>query len=145
SDQFHGRVSQIRMNATTVQNVVTYDTIVEFDNPEMKLFPGMTAYVTIPVATAHDVLKVPNAALRYKPDLKPDEIRNLYAKAGITTPARSQGGARAQGGQNQTDSGAPRTPGQAESGQPAAQASQQSAPGEHPRGQGQRQFGGEGQ
>src|SRR5712672_2763289 len=43
-DTFHGRVAQVRMNATTVQNVVTYDTIIEFDNPELKLFPGMTAY-----------------------------------------------------------------------------------------------------
>jgi len=48
---FRGVVSQVRMNATTVQNVVTYDTIVEFANPDLKLFPGMTAYVTIPVAT----------------------------------------------------------------------------------------------
>src|SRR5882762_3608986 len=87
-DTFRGRVAQVRMNATTVQNVVTYDTIVEFDNPELKLFPGMTAYVTIPVATAHDVVKVPNAALRYKPDLKPEEIKQLYSQFGITTPVR---------------------------------------------------------
>jgi HlyD family secretion protein len=92
NDQFRGRVSQIRMNATTVQNVVTYDTIIDFDNPEMKLFPGMTAYVTIPVATAADVLKVPNAALRYKPDLSPDEMRDLYAKVGIPAPGNDQGG-----------------------------------------------------
>ena len=48
----------MRLNATTVQNVVTYTTIVDFDNPDMKLFPGMTAYVTVPVATATDVVKV---------------------------------------------------------------------------------------
>ena len=82
-EQFQGQVSQVRMNATTVQNVVTYDTIVGFDNPDLKLFPGMTAYVTIPVASAHNVLKVTNSALRYKPDLTPDEIRNLYSKYGI--------------------------------------------------------------
>jgi len=93
SDQFKGQVSQIRMNATTVQNVVTYDTIIDFANPELKLFPGMTAYVTIPVAIAHDVLKVPNAALRYKPDLKPEEIKALYAQAGIVmAPPRAPGG-----------------------------------------------------
>lgn len=98
SDQFRGRVSQIRMNATTVQNVVTYDTIIDFDNPEMKLFPGMTAYVTIPVAAAHDVLKVPNAALRYKPDLKPDELRTLLGQAGISMAGRgSQGADRSKG------------------------------------------------
>src|SRR6266581_5410071 len=66
-ETFHGTVSQVRMNATTVQNVVTYDTIVEFANPELKLFPGMTAYVTIPVATVENVTKLPNAALRFKP------------------------------------------------------------------------------
>ncbi len=102
TDQFHGRVSQIRMNATTVQNVVTYDTIIDFDNPEMKLFPGMTAYVTIPVATAHDVLKVPNAALRYRPDLKPDEMRAALEKSGISMgihngEANLGGAARGQG------------------------------------------------
>ncbi|HMK31156.1 MAG TPA: efflux RND transporter periplasmic adaptor subunit, partial [Terriglobales bacterium] len=64
---FHGVVHQVRMNATTVQNVVTYDTIIDFDNPDLKLFPGMTAYVSIPVASANDVTKVPNAALRFKP------------------------------------------------------------------------------
>src|SRR5207302_7280609 len=77
-DNFQGRVSQVRMNATTVQNVVTYDTIIEFKNPELKLFPGMTAYVTIPVATAQNVLKLPNAALRYKPPLTPEEMLALY-------------------------------------------------------------------
>ena len=66
-DTFHGVVSQVRMNATTVQSVVTYDTIIEFANPELKLFPGMTAYVTIPVDTVKNAMKLPNTALRYKP------------------------------------------------------------------------------
>jgi HlyD family secretion protein len=83
-ETFTGRVSQIRMNATTVQNVVTYNTIIDFDNPELKLFPGMTAYITIPVATAQNVLRVPNGALRYKPDMKAEEIRALYQKYGLT-------------------------------------------------------------
>jgi len=82
-DTFTGTVSQVRMNSTVVQNVVTYDTIIDFDNPELKLFPGMTAYVTIPVATASNVTKVPNGALRYKPDLSADEIRALYHQYGL--------------------------------------------------------------
>lgn len=82
-EQFRGNVSQIRMNPTTVQNVVTYDAIIDFANPELKLFPGMTAYVTIPVATAENVVKVPNAALRFKPPLPPEAIRALYAKFGV--------------------------------------------------------------
>src|SRR5437870_10105448 len=82
-DTFRGVVSQIRMNPTTVQNVVTYDTIIEFDNPELKLFPGMTAYVSIPVTTVQNVLKLPNTALRYKPPMAPEEILTLYQRYGI--------------------------------------------------------------
>ena len=89
-ETFTGIVSQVRMNSTVVQNVVTYDTIVDFDNPELKLFPGMTAYVSIPVATAANVLKVPNGALRYKPDLSAEEIRSLYQKNGIPDNAGSR-------------------------------------------------------
>ena len=91
-ETFTGTVSQVRMNSTIVQNVVTYDTIVDFDNPDLKLFPGMTAYVSIPVAAATNVVKVPNGALRYKPDLSADEIRSLYQKNGIPEGA----GARPQ-------------------------------------------------
>jgi HlyD family secretion protein len=80
---FKGIVSQIRMNPTTVQNVVTYDAIIDFANPELKLFPGMTAYVTIPVASAENIVKLPNAALRFKPPLPPETVRALYAKYGI--------------------------------------------------------------
>jgi HlyD family secretion protein len=80
---FTGTVSQIRMNPTVVQNVVTYDAVIGFANPEMKLFPGMTAYVTIPVASAENVIKIPNAALHYRPSLPPEEIRALYQRHGI--------------------------------------------------------------
>ena len=82
-DHFTGTVSQIRMNPTTVQNVVTYDAIIDFQNPDLKLFPGMTAYVTIPVATAADVVKLPNAALRFNPPLSPEQVRALYTQYGI--------------------------------------------------------------
>jgi HlyD family secretion protein len=91
-DTFRGVVSQIRMNATMVQNVVTYDTIIDFDNPERKLFPGMTAYVTIPVATAQNVLKLPNTALRYKPPMAPEQILALYKQYGIDGGEREQAG-----------------------------------------------------
>jgi HlyD family secretion protein len=82
-DTFHGVVSQVRMNATTVQSVVTYDTIIEFANPELKLFPGMTAYVTIPVATVQNAMKLPNTALRYKPPMSPEELLAVYKQYGI--------------------------------------------------------------
>jgi len=97
-DSFEGRVAQVRMNATTVQNVVTYDTIIEFDNPDTKLFPGMTAYVSIPVATVQDVVKIPNGALRFKPDMKAEEIRALYAKYGIDAGGGERAGAGSGGG-----------------------------------------------
>jgi len=96
-EMFHGVVFQVRMNATSIQNVVTYDTIVNFDNPELKLFPGMTAYVSIPVASVTDVAKIPNAALRYKPDLPAEKVQELYSKYGVAVapsvpaaPATSQ-------------------------------------------------------
>jgi HlyD family secretion protein len=80
---FQGVVSQVRMNPTTVQSVVTYDTIIEFANPELKLFPGMTAYVTIPVATVRNAMKLPNTALRYKPPMTTEEVLDLYKRYGI--------------------------------------------------------------
>jgi HlyD family secretion protein len=93
-DSFKGKVSAVRLNATTVQNVVTYTTVVDFDNPEMKLFPGMTAYVTVPVATATDVVKVPNGALRFTPDLTADQISALYQKVGINASGAGRKGGK---------------------------------------------------
>ena len=89
-EMFHGVVFQVRMNATSIQNVVTYDTIVNFDNPDLKLFPGMTAYVSIPVASAIDTVKIPNAALRYKPDLPAEKVQELYRKYGIAVNPTTQ-------------------------------------------------------
>jgi HlyD family secretion protein len=82
-ETFNGTVHQVRMNATAVQSVVTYDTIIECENRDLKLFPGMTAYVTIPVATVQNVLKVPNTALRYKPPMSAEEILAVYRQHGI--------------------------------------------------------------
>ncbi len=103
-DTFTGKVSQVRMNATTVQNVVTYNTIIDFDNPELKLFPGMTAYISIPVANAQNVLRVPNGALRYKPDMTADQIRALYKQYGLVSGdqqgQQGQPGQQANAGEN---------------------------------------------
>jgi HlyD family secretion protein len=63
---FEGKVRQIRLNPTIQQNVVTYNVVVDVDNPEQILLPGMTAYVSIAVAERKDALLVPNAALRFK-------------------------------------------------------------------------------
>ncbi len=64
---FKGKVWQVRNAPITVQNVVTYDVVINVDNPEFKLKPGMTANVSIIVSIKKDVLKIPNAALRFKP------------------------------------------------------------------------------
>jgi HlyD family secretion protein len=75
---FHGRVSTVRLNATTVQNVVTYSTIIDFENPDELLLPGETAYVTIPTGQADNVIMIPNAALSYVPDMPFADLRALY-------------------------------------------------------------------
>jgi HlyD family secretion protein len=97
-EMFSGRVAQVRMNATTAQNVVTYDTIIEFDNPGERLFPGMTAYVSIPVAWANDVIKIPNGALRFTPDISEAERDALYAKYNTPTGSTLDGGLAANAG-----------------------------------------------
>jgi HlyD family secretion protein len=64
---FYGKVVQVRNAPITVQNVVTYDTVIGVSNPDLKLKPGMTANVSIIVAQKDNVLQVKNAALRYRP------------------------------------------------------------------------------
>ncbi|MGA8890403.1 MAG: efflux RND transporter periplasmic adaptor subunit, partial [Anaeromyxobacteraceae bacterium] len=64
---FRGRIRQIRNAPQTVQNVVTYNAVIDVANPEFKLKPGMTANVTFVYAEKEDVLKVPNSALRFRP------------------------------------------------------------------------------
>ena len=88
NEVFHGKVSQVRKSPTTTQNVVTYQTIIAVNNPEQKLFPGMTADVSILVLERNNVLMVPNAALRYSP---PDDAK-------FTTDAAQEAGACAAAG-----------------------------------------------
>jgi HlyD family secretion protein len=64
---FHGKVVQVRNAPITVQNVVTYDTVIGVNNADLKLKPGMTANVSIMIAHKDDVLQIKNAALRYRP------------------------------------------------------------------------------
>ena len=70
---FKGRIHEIRMSSTTVQNVVTYPVIVSTPNPELELLPGMTASLSFQVEHRDDVIKIPNAALRYYPN--PKQVR----------------------------------------------------------------------
>ena len=81
---FHGKVVQVRNAPITVQNVVTYDTVIGVSNPDLKLKPGMTANVSIVIAHKDNVLQIKNAALRYRPaEATPGEVRaRLPARAG---------------------------------------------------------------
>lgn len=74
-DNFIGEIKQIRLSATTVQNVVTYPVIVEADNPGEKLFPGMTANISVEVARREDTLMIPTAALRFMPTNLVTDVR----------------------------------------------------------------------
>ena len=64
---FDGKIEQMRLNPQNVQNVVTYNVVIDVDNPDQKLKPGMTANLTITIDERNNVLKVPNAALRFIP------------------------------------------------------------------------------
>lgn len=77
---FKGKVYQIRNAPITIQNVVTYDVVVKVENPDLKLKPGMTANISIIVETKRDILKIPNAALRFRPPEMEKDKRPLKGK-----------------------------------------------------------------
>ncbi len=91
SRRFHGKVLQVRNAAIMVQNVVTYDAVIGVDNKELLLKPGMTANAEFIVSQKTDILKVPNAALRFRPptDAQPSQV-------GV--PAQGAGGGTGRGG-----------------------------------------------
>jgi HlyD family secretion protein len=72
---FDGKIQQIRLNPQNVQNVVTYNVVIDVNNPEQKLKPGMTANLVITIDERNDVLKVPNAALRFMPQERGERAR----------------------------------------------------------------------
>ncbi len=77
-DEFEGIVSQVRYSPVVQQNVVTYTTIVNVENPGLKLMPGMTATISVITGEARNVLLIPNSALRFTPQLSAEEMRALY-------------------------------------------------------------------
>lgn len=91
---FHGVVHQVRLNPTTQQNVVTYNVVVSVDNPELRLMPGMTAYVNISVAQRQNVLLLPNTALRFRPA---DANRNGKPRGDNNQPKGERGKDKAEG------------------------------------------------
>ncbi len=87
NELFHGRVSAVRLNPTTVQNVVTYNTVIDFSNPDEKLLPGETAYVTIPTGHASNTIEIPNPALTFKPNFQKQQLQDLYKQYNISREA----------------------------------------------------------
>jgi len=94
SETFQGRVRQIRNAPQTVQNVVTYDAVIDVPNPELKLRPGMTANVTFVYAEKDDVLRLPNSGLRFRPTsemLASSPREGTPPRTGGATPAARDG------------------------------------------------------
>ncbi len=87
--RFKGTIGTIRNAATTVQNVVTYDAVIQVDNADLKLRPGMTANVTIVWAERDNALAIPNAALRFRPPDAPPEQRAKRQKGDPASEART--------------------------------------------------------
>ena len=87
--KFAGKVRQIRNAPTTVQNVVTYDVVIDVANPDLKLRPGMTANASLITAERSGVLKIPNAALRFRP---PDSVTKVTKPVATNAPQAAKPG-----------------------------------------------------
>ena len=94
---FDGKIEQMRLNPVNVQNVVTYNVVIDVANPDQKLKPGMTANLTITIDERNNVLKVPNAALRFTPQ-RTDSGSGAGAQG--QGQGQGQGRRRQQGGDN---------------------------------------------
>jgi HlyD family secretion protein len=104
TDRFTGSVSQVRLQPAVVQNVVTYSTVITVPNPQLKLKPGMTANVSIEIVHRTDVLRVANAAMRFRPTPEMFSVLNQPAP-----PELQRTGTGTRGGRARTDSGNPST------------------------------------
>ncbi|HEX2269055.1 MAG TPA: efflux RND transporter periplasmic adaptor subunit [Pyrinomonadaceae bacterium] len=89
--EFDGKIAEMRLNPVNVQNVVTYNVVINVDNPEQKLKPGMTANLTITIDERNDVLKVPNAALRFTPQDASRQRTRAQGQTGQEGQGQGQG------------------------------------------------------
>ncbi|HEX5707746.1 MAG TPA: efflux RND transporter periplasmic adaptor subunit, partial [Pyrinomonadaceae bacterium] len=136
--EFTGTIQQMRLNPVSAQNVVTYNVVIDVSNPEQKLKPGMTANLTITIDERADVVKVPNAALRFTPQLSDEERAALAGRRGANA-----GGGDGQGGQRRSRRQSENSNATAEgtdAAQGGANAAQGNAPGQQ--GEGARRGGG---
>jgi len=88
---FRGKVSEIRNAPITIQNVVTYDVVIQVDNKDLKLKPGMTANVSVQIEHKEGVLKIPNAALRFRPESSKTKEVDEKRKEGLKQMKSSTG------------------------------------------------------
>lgn len=88
-ERFRGRIREVRNSPQVVQNVVTYDAVIDVANAELKLKPGMTATVTVMIDERHDALRIPNAALRYRPVAPANDSRANAQDANAHTRGRA--------------------------------------------------------
>lgn len=93
NETFVGAVRQVRLQPTVVQNVVTYITVIDVPNPQLKLKPGMTATVTIEIARREGILRVPNTALRFRPTAEIYTALNQEVPPELTPGGRGATGA----------------------------------------------------
>jgi HlyD family secretion protein len=96
-EEYQGTIQQMRLNPQNVQNVVTYNVVIDVSNPKQKLKPGMTANLTITIDERNNVLKVPNAALRFTPQAATGQQGATTAQGGTSNASGQgsrQGGAR---------------------------------------------------
>lgn len=104
---FTGSIREVRLQPKTVQNVVNYDVVISVENADLKLLPGMTAYVNVLLSERKGVLRVPAAAFRFKPPAKPGEAAAPGKAEGKRRPAGAAGDQRAagarQGGANEAE------------------------------------------
>ncbi|HEU0173751.1 MAG TPA: efflux RND transporter periplasmic adaptor subunit [Blastocatellia bacterium] len=115
---FGGTINQIRLSPQNVQNVITYNVVIDVQNPELKLKPGMTANLTLTIAERQDTLKIPNAALRFRPQgMTPEKMRDLFR--GGDTQARS--GAGTEAGKDGAKGAAPKDAAAKDAGKDAGQ------------------------
>jgi len=113
-DTFGGKVRQVRLSPSTTENVVTYMVIISASNPDLRLKPGMTANVNIETASAKNVLKVPNAALRFKP--AGTNGTRTASSSQVVSPPPPDGAAQGDGTSSKKSSG---ITGKARASQPA--------------------------
>ena len=108
-ERFKGKVRQIRNAAQNVQNVVTYDAVIDVDNSELKLRPGMTANVNFVFANRDNVLRVPNASLRFR--LSPEVLTAIGMDPKRVRVGESGSAGSAAGSPPRSGKGGPRSPG----------------------------------